>query len=194
LTLQLIVAPQSWTLASPQGRLARFAIGDVEKSPASSLREILKQVRSAYPDERGLILVPQGGASVGAFTLAAEAASRDESGHPLFSKLALAASASKVRPGSSLLARVERRARVEVVAQPSGMDPGTSSALRCYRRLADRAKAPTGSVRLELRDDGSVLAKGASRRLRECAQGAFAETMKAEKVAAVTVSFSAKPK
>ncbi len=195
LSLHLLVAPGYWTLASPDGRLARIAIGNKDSSPTESLRSILTSIRNAYPDEQGIILVPQGDVSVGALVLAAQAASHDEHMRPLFSQLALASKAPKVRPGARLLSRIHRRAALQVLVEPSQLSSRTPFALRCYQGLADSRNAPTAVVRLELGSDGNVttLGKGATK-LRMCAQAAFSPDMKKQGLRAVTVTFRAKTK
>ncbi len=193
LSLHLLVTPGRWTLVSPDGRLASIAVGDPDSSPSAKLRSILSLIRDAYPDEQGVILVPQGDVSIGAIVLAADAASHDRHGQPLFSQLAIAAKAPKVRSGTRLLSRLRRRAALQVQVDPPSLSR-LAAALRCYQRMADARKPPTGTVRLELGSDGGVTLSTGSARLFPCARDAFGKAMATQTLSAVTVTFSAKTK
>tara|TARA_R110002096_G_scaffold44526_4_gene120034 strand:- start:14952 stop:16778 length:1827 start_codon:yes stop_codon:yes gene_type:complete len=194
LTLHLIVSPSQWTLLSPLGRIAQFAVGDKDASAPEMLQDALLELRSAYPDEQGIILVPEGGTSVGALTLAAEAAHHRADGIPLFPRLALAEVAPKVRKGKQLEARVSRRAGANVSVNPEALTNKVPAAVRCYQAMADARALPTASVRLERSADGKVSATGGTKKLQACATETFAEEMLAKELRAAEVQFNAKAK
>ena len=194
LTLHLIVSPSQWTLLSPLGQIAQFAVGDKDASAPQILQDALLELRLAYPDEQGFILVPEGGTSVGALTLAAEAAHHRADGLPLFPRLALAETAPKVRKGKQLENRITRRAAANVSVNPEALASKVPAALRCYQALADARALPTASVRLERSTEGKVSATGGSKNLQACATESFAEEMLRKKLRAAEVQFNGKAK
>src|SRR5205814_1779882 len=90
--LQPVLAADRRGLVAPTGALPAIATG-AGSDPAGELRKQLSQVRAAFPDEDGLVLVPELGASYGSLVAAAAAARTDDAGHPLFGALALGAHA-----------------------------------------------------------------------------------------------------
>lgn len=194
LTLHLVVSPSEWTLLSPLGQIARFSVGDKDQSAPAVLQTALIQVRKAYPDEQGMILVPASGASVGALALAAEAAHHRPDGLPLFPRLALAKAAPKVRKGKQLATRIERRALANVSVNPEVLSDKLPAALRCYQELAETKKLASAAVRLELPESGTLAATGGTKQLKACAKAAFGEAMRTTKLRAAEIQFNATAK
>ncbi len=191
LTLHLLVSPSKWTLASPLGRIAEFAVGDKDASAPEVLQKALVEVRKAYPDEQGIILVPEPGTSVGALALAAEAAHHRPDGMPLFPRLAIASKGPKVRKGNQLAVRIARRALASISVDPEILSSKVPVAMRCYHALANTNKLKSATVRLELPEGGRLSATGGNSRLQACAKDAFAPLMKSNALRAAEVQFSA---
>lgn len=193
LRLHLLVSPKSWRLTSPSGDLATIDTSTKEKHPQKALRAELAALRRAFPDEDGLVLVPDDKTSHGALVAAALAARRDADGQPLFSRLAIAASAPKKRSGKALRRRIQKRAAAVVNVSPKSLEARIPVARRCYLELLDTGAAPKGEIRMERGADGKVKLskKGA---LAECAEKAFLALMQEQKTASVAVRFSVQGK
>ena len=191
LTLHLVVSLSEWRLLSPLGEIVRVSVGDKNQSAPAVLQTALIQVRKAYPDEQGMILVPAPGTSVGALALAAEAAHHRPDGLPLFPRLALAKAAPTVRKGKQLAARIERRALANVSANPELLSDKVPAALRCYQYLTKTKKLASAAVRLEIPENGTLSATGGTKQLQACAKAAFGEAMRANKLRAAEIQFSA---
>jgi hypothetical protein len=191
LTLHLVVSPSEWRLLSPLGEIVRVSVGDKNQSAPAVLQTALIQVRKAYPDEQGMILVPAPGTSAGALALAAEAAHHRPDGLPLFPRLALAKAAPTVRKGKQLAARIERRALANVSANPELLSDKVPAALRCYQDLTKTKKLASAAVRLEIPENGTLSATGGTKQLQACSKTAFGEAMRANKLRAAEIQFSA---
>jgi hypothetical protein len=194
LRLHLVVSPKSWRLTSAQGDLATIDTSTVASHPQEALRSELASIRRAFPDEDGLVLVPDDKPSHGALVAAALAARRDGKGQALFSRIATAASSPKKKSGKALRRRIQKRAAALVTVKPEALASRSPVARRCYLQLLDKSgAAPQGEIRMERGTDGKVKfsKKGA---LAQCAEKAFLGPMLDQKTASVAVQFSARGK
>jgi hypothetical protein len=194
LRLHLLVSPKQWRLLSPQGQIQTFSTSTTETHPKDALRMQLALIRRAFPDEDGLVLVPDGDTSHGALVAAANAARVDASGKALFSQLAIAAETPKVRPGKSLAQQIQRRGAAQVSVTPATLASRTPVALRCYQDLHNQRRAPVGEIRLDLTAAGTIESSGKGAALVECARKAFGGPMLDSKIPSVSVHFSAQAK
>ncbi|MBL4636576.1 MAG: hypothetical protein JKY56_22180 [Kofleriaceae bacterium] len=194
LQLHLLISPTSWRLVSPLGELAAIDTSTKSTLPQETLRTLLSQVRRAFPDEDGLILVPEQKSSHAALVTAALAALHDSQGQRLFSSLAIATSGPVVRNGKAFQKRVKRRARAHLQVSPQSAQSRSAAARACYLRLLDKkGKAVVGQVRIERAADGSAKITGKSRKLNECAQ-AFTTLVEADGgIAAIAIRFDLGP-
>ncbi len=190
LQLHLLLSPTSWRLVSPLGELATIDTSTKSTLPQETLRKLLSQVRQAFPDEDGLIVVPGQMSSHAALVTAALAALHDSQGQRLFSSLAIAASGPKVRKGKAFQNRVRRRSRAQLQVSPDSAQSRSAAARACYLRLLDKkGKAIVGQVRIERAADGTAKITGNSRKLNECAQAFLPLVEKDDGIAAIAIRF-----
>lgn len=190
LKLHLVVSPESWDLISPAGRVAKIDTSTAgAEHPRDRLRTSLTQIRRAFPDEGGLVLVPAGEVSYGALISAATAAAVDAQGAPLFPLLALAAAPPKAAKGTLLQARIARRSAARVDVNPSSLRFRLPVARSCYLELLDKSAKQTGTVRLTLGAEGNTLESSGPRALQACAEKAFGGTMIAQGIPAADLVF-----
>ncbi len=194
LRLHLHVSPKKWRLTSAQGDIKVLDTSTTDRLPQDLLRSELLTIRRAYPDEDGLVLVPDSGASHGALVAAGLASRIDAKGQALFSQLAIANSAPKSRSGKRLIRQIQRRADARVHVTPQALESRNPVALRCYQELHNKGRADTGEIRLELGPDASIQSSGRGASLVACAKKAYGGAMLDAKIPSVSVKFSAQAK
>lgn len=194
LRLHLHVSPKQWRLTSPQGDLKVIDTSTTITLPQNLLRKELKTIRQAFPDEDGLVLVPDTGASHGALVAAGLASRADAKGNALFSQLAISTEAPKARSGKGLIQQIQRRAAAEVSVTPQTLESRNPVALRCYLELHNKGRAPRGEIRMELGPDDSIVTSGRGAALVLCAKKAYGGAMIEAKIPSVSVKFSAQAK
>lgn len=193
LELHLLISPASWQLVSPLGSLATIDTRTDSKLPQDALRQQLSLLRLAFPDEDGLILVPDNNASHAALIGAAQAARHDSQGKPLFSSLALASKGPKSKKGNAFRRRVERRSAAKVSVKPATAAAQASVARLCYLALQDKGKAPSGQVHIEADGKGGIKLRGGAKSLQNCADRAFRSIVESGKISAISVTFGSPP-
>jgi hypothetical protein len=188
LGLHVVVDADDWQLVAPSGVVARIATGMGD--PRTGLRDALKKVRAAFPDEDGLILVIGGGATYAALISAATAAAYDADGRTFFSKLALAAAAPTPNK-DTLTRRIDRRRRASVTLSPDALVKRASIARRCYQDLLEKSPKLAGEFRVELREGEPAITSGPrNKKLRACVLAGVAAPMKAKQLASATVTLA----
>jgi hypothetical protein len=194
LRLHLHVSPKQWRLTSTQGDIKVIDTSTKESLPQDKLRDELKSIRRAFPDEDGLVLVPDAGASHGALVAAALASRVEANGQSLFAQLAISGDAPKSRSGKRLIKQIQRRAKAAVSVTPKTLESRNPVALRCYQELHNKKRAPTGEIRMELGPDAVIKTSGRGDALVSCAKKAYAGAMLDAKIPSVSVKFSAQAK
>jgi hypothetical protein len=134
-----------------------------------ALRAQLRQLRRAFPDEGGLLVVVKPGVSVRAVAQALVAA-RGEAGARLFPVLALAPAAPVMGAKGELWERVQRRAKADV-GLPEDLASRVPAVRACWLEAVDRG-LPAGSFLLEADGQGARVIEGpADPALRQCVVG-----------------------
>ncbi|MBI4509287.1 MAG: hypothetical protein HY698_06600 [Deltaproteobacteria bacterium] len=188
LGLHLVVGKEHWQLL---GSLGAFPLmtGDYAQRIAS-LRERLTTIRDAFPDEDGLVLVPEKDASVRTFIEAAAAARYSASGSVLFGALALGKDVPRPDRKGNLLARIERRAAAKVSVVPEALASRVPAIRRCYQEALDKAPRLRGILAVEAQagtPSARVTSGPKSPALRVCVEAAVASTMEAAGVKSVRI-------
>jgi hypothetical protein len=196
LGLHLVVGPGTWRLVAATGALAEIPAG-AGSDPANGLRAALVHVRSAFPDEDGLVLVPEAGATYAQLVAAADAAAGDVEGRPLFRSLAIGAQPPVVNARGELAARVERRAAAAVIIVPDALASRAPAARQCYQDALDRSAKTSGIVAIELTQPVKSVPAGAQvksgpadKALRSCLTQALGPSMVTANIQTARVTLS----
>jgi hypothetical protein len=196
LGLHLVVGPGAWRLVAASGAFAEVPAG-AGVDPANGLRTALVQIRSAFPDEDALVLVPEAGATYGQLIAAADAAHADASGRPLFRELALGARPPVVNAKGDLVQRVERRAAATVIIVPDALASRSAAARQCYQDALDRNAKIAGVVAIEITQPVKSVPAGAQvksgpadKPLRACLTQALGPSMVTGSIHSVRVTLS----
>jgi hypothetical protein len=150
LGLHLDLAPGTWKLLSPAGALAEIPAAGTSAKPTEQLREELEKLRDAFPDEDGLVIVPEAGTTYAQLIGAAEAAHTDKQGKPLFRALALGARLPTVAAKGDLRTRVARRVAATVSIAPDALAARAPAVRQCYQDALDRSPKLTGVMTIQL--------------------------------------------
>jgi hypothetical protein len=145
LGLHLVIGQAEWQLVSPSGALPAIPATSVADA-ATALVAQLAQVRAAFPDEDGVVLVPEAGASYGAL-VAAAVATRQGAG---FTMLALEPRRPPVTGKPTLPARVALRASAKVTVVPDALASRAGAVRQCYQDALERDGKLAGTLGLEL--------------------------------------------
>lgn len=151
LKLHLVVSATEWRIIAPGGELPAIPAAELAAATAA-LRAQLAEVRSAFGDEDGLVLVPGAGATIGMVAAAAAAARTDDAGRVMFGALALAAAPPQAR--GDLAARVARRAAAKVTIAPDTLAERVPAVRRCYQDALDKAPKLAGTFEIALATGG----------------------------------------
>jgi hypothetical protein len=199
LGLALVVGPTSWQLVSPTGALPEIP-ASAKDDPAAGLRAQLAMVRAAFPDEDGLVLVPDTTASYGQLVAAAVAAHLDANGKVLFDMLAIADKRPGVSGKPTLAARVALRASATVTITPDALGGRAGAVRQCYQDALDRDPKLGGVLSLELKQVVPNVAPSATvgaggpkdKTLRTCVAQSLSPAMKDGNVATARVTLAVK--
>lgn len=159
LGLTLVVEPTRWQIVAPSGAMPPIAIGADVLPARTELRAQLAAILDAFPDEAGLVVVPDPQVTIAALASAVHAAARTGNGVALVG--ALAVGATRPRAGSGeLAARVERRAGARVTVVPDALAPHAARARRCVQDALDARAVARGVASLEIGPKGLALSGG----------------------------------
>lgn len=189
LGLTLVLSAKTWKLVAPRGVLLEAPSAEAE----ARLAETLRRVHDAFPDDDGLVIVPDATAQVGGVVRAITAARG--AGVRAF---ALAASAPPSAGKQDLAARVTRRAAVQITVEPAALE-GRAPALRqCAQDAVDRAPATRGTLEATLVEPVAgmapiaKIASGGDAALRRCLGEAVVGEMARQKIARARITIAAK--
>jgi hypothetical protein len=185
LQLHLTVGPKAWTLSAPGGTFPAIPTEGGE-DPAAALRKLLTQIRDAFPDEDGLFVHADAGATYAAVVQAASAALFDPDGRAVFGALALSHDAPRAK-GKDLPARVARRAAVKVTVSPEPLADSARAVRRCVQEAVDRG-TKMAAMSLEPAAGGVKVTSGPKDpALRKCVSERLAPIMSEKKVTSARV-------
>jgi hypothetical protein len=169
LRLHLVVGTGEWQLVAGGGAFPAVPVAEDGVAGTEALRAQLRQLRRAFPDEGGLLVVVKPGVSVRAVAQALVAA-RGEAGARLFPVLALAPAAPVMGAKGELWERVQRRAKADV-GLPEDLASRVPAVRACWLEAVDRG-LPAGSFLLEADGQGARVIEGpADPALRQCVVG-----------------------
>jgi hypothetical protein len=199
LRLHLAVSPTKWQLMAPSGSFPAISLepGPGKSDAKNALRAQLERLRAAFPDEDGLVLVPDPATPMSHVAQAAEAARYNEKGGPLFSALALSPAAPKPSPKGDLPERVTRRSAAKVVVLPEILADKASAVRRCYLDALDRSPKLKGTLELSLPPpqtggprDPKVVSGPGEVGLRQCVLDRLGPTMRSAPILTARVELS----
>lgn len=150
LRLHLLISAKEWQLVAPSGSFPALALDPSRADAKNALRAQLERLRRAFPDEDGLILVPDPAATVTSVAEAAEAARYSAAGDPLFSALALSDLRPSSGPKGDLAERVARRSVAQVAILPDVLFDKAPAVRLCYLDALDRVPKLKGTLELVL--------------------------------------------
>ena len=193
LRVHLVVSADTWRLVAPRGQIV---VVKASEEPARVISTTLSRLRSAYPDEHGLFVVPGPNATMSALVSAIIAATTAAGGAPTMTRIALSTNAP--RPVRRDLKRaIDRRAPASVVIEPGALMPRASQLRGCYQDLLEKQPKLAGEFRVELAGGAARVTQGPNNKhLRRCVLDAIGPTMAASGVASATarLSITAPPK
>ncbi len=183
-----MITATHWRLVAPDGDVGQVQATAKKGDPRTQLRVLLTRVQSAFPDERGLVIVARPDAPYASIARAVASAAYDDRGRPLFPLLALGDEAPRAASTPLTVAeRIERRWRARVDVRPDTLDSLAVAVRRCYQDLLETHPALAGTVHLA--------ATGASAHptpLERCATDSLRSAMTERHVDSAEVTFAPK--